>query len=49
MRRVNKLTAEGVYLPEGRHPIIPTFHHSRCERSEPKFNESKCTLLDKYQ
>jgi hypothetical protein len=32
-------TAADVYLPEGRHPIIPnipTFHHSRCERSEPK-------------
>jgi hypothetical protein len=23
-----KFTAAGVYLPEGRHPIIPIFHHS---------------------
>ena len=26
-------SAAGVYLPEGRHPIIPI----HCERSEPKF------------
>jgi hypothetical protein len=35
------LFAAGVYLPEGRHPIIPFFQHSiipiNCERSEPKF------------
>jgi hypothetical protein len=34
-------SAVGVYLPEGRHPIIPFFQHSiipiNCERSEPKF------------
>jgi len=34
-------SAAGVYLPEGRHPIIPSFQHSiipiNCERSEPKF------------
>jgi hypothetical protein len=28
------ISAAGVYLPEGRHPIIPIFHHSNCERSE---------------
>jgi len=28
------VSAVGVYLPEGRHPIIPSFHYSRCERSE---------------
>jgi hypothetical protein len=27
-------SAAGVYLPEGRRPIIPPFHHSNCERSE---------------
>jgi hypothetical protein len=27
-------SAAGVYLPEGRHPIIPIFQHSNCERSE---------------
>jgi hypothetical protein len=31
-------SAVGVYLPEGRHPIIPFFQHSiipiNCERSE---------------
>jgi hypothetical protein len=31
-------SAAGVYLPEGRHPIIPLFHYSitpiNCERSE---------------
>jgi hypothetical protein len=38
LRRVNKFTAVGVYLSEGRHPIIPLFHYSitptNCERSE---------------
>jgi hypothetical protein len=36
--------AAGVYLPEGRHPIIPFFQHSiipisivNRDRSEPKF------------
>jgi len=34
-------SAAGVYLSEGRHPIIPLFHHSiipvvNCNRSEPK-------------
>jgi hypothetical protein len=28
MRRINKLTAAGVYLPEGRLPIIPIFQYS---------------------
>jgi hypothetical protein len=28
LRRVKKLTAAGVYLPDGRHPIIPIFQHS---------------------
>ena len=34
------LFAAGVYLPEGRHPIIPIFQHSNipiAERSEAKF------------
>jgi hypothetical protein len=34
------LAAGGVYLPEGRHPIIPFFQHSIipiAERSEAKF------------
>jgi hypothetical protein len=38
---VPTVSAVGVYLPEGRHPIIPFFQHSiipiNCERSEPKF------------
>jgi WD40 repeat protein len=25
---------------------IPLFHHSRCERSEPKFNFSNCNLME---
>jgi signal transduction histidine kinase/DNA-binding response OmpR family regulator len=28
LRKVNKLTAAGIYLPEGRHPIIAIFQHS---------------------
>jgi len=28
LRRVNEFTAAGVYLSEGRHPIIPFFHYS---------------------
>jgi hypothetical protein len=35
---VLQTSAAGVYLPEGRHPIIPFFQHSiipiKCERSE---------------
>jgi hypothetical protein len=35
---VSSVSAVGVYLPEGRHPIIPFFQHSiipiSCERSE---------------
>jgi hypothetical protein len=35
---VSSVSAAGVYLPEGRHPIIPFFQHSiipiSCERSE---------------
>jgi hypothetical protein len=37
---VPTVSAVGVYLPEGRHPIIPFFQHSiipiNCERSEPE-------------
>ena len=40
---VPTVSAVGVYLPEGRHPIIPFFQHSiiptSCERSEPKFRK----------
>jgi hypothetical protein len=28
LRSVKKFTAAGVYLSEGRHPIIPLFHYS---------------------
>ena len=28
LRRVSEFTAAGVYLSEGRHPIIPLFHYS---------------------
>jgi hypothetical protein len=37
---VFQYSAAGVYLPEGRHPIIPLFHHSIipiAERSGAKF------------
>jgi hypothetical protein len=37
---VPTISAVGVYLPEGRHPIIPFFHHSIipiAERSGAKF------------
>jgi hypothetical protein len=31
------------------HPIIPLFHHSRCERSEPKLNPRQHWFLKKIQ
>jgi hypothetical protein len=43
------VSAVGVYLPEGRHPIIPFFHYSiipiNCERSEPKFYQKSGGLV----
>ena len=37
-----RIAAEGVYLPEGRQPIIPLFQYSiipvNCERSELSSN-----------
>jgi hypothetical protein len=37
---VSTISAAGVYLPEGRHPIIPIFHHSIIPiESEAKNNQ----------